>query len=83
MFLVWCCSKLDLVLVILGYKISTYNCLEFQEEPSQMAEAAPSLKTFPGQASPLGVLEVDNGINFAIFSQHATAVTLCLQLPQR
>ncbi|GLU16137.1 hypothetical protein SLE2022_325870 [Rubroshorea leprosula] len=54
-----------------------------EEEPPQMAEAAPSFKTFPGQASPLGVSEVDNGINFAIFSQHATAVTLCLQLPQR
>ncbi|MBA0691824.1 hypothetical protein Goari_009433, partial [Gossypium aridum] len=47
-----------------------------------MAEATPSFKIFPGQAFPLGASEVDNGINFAIFSQHATAVTLCLSLPQ-
>lgn len=39
-------------------------------------------KLFPGQPSPLGVSEVDNGINFAIFSEHATSVTLCLSLPQ-
>ncbi|KAM6547505.1 hypothetical protein CsatB_019181 [Cannabis sativa] len=44
---------------------------------------SPSLRTLPGQHFPLGVSEVDNGINFAIFSQHATAVTLCLSLPQR
>ncbi|KAL5065857.1 hypothetical protein RYX36_027594 [Vicia faba] len=37
----------------------------------------------PGQAFPLGVSQVDNGINFAIFSQHATAVSLCLVLPER
>ncbi|KAM6571182.1 hypothetical protein CsatA_015262 [Cannabis sativa] len=44
---------------------------------------SPSLRILPGQHFPLGVSEVDNGINFAIFSQHATAVTLCLSLPQR
>ncbi|PPR81735.1 hypothetical protein GOBAR_AA38980 [Gossypium barbadense] len=54
-----------------------------EEEASEMAEATPSFKIFPGQAFPLGASEVDNGINFAIFSQHATAVTLCLSLPQR
>ncbi|XP_044511105.1 isoamylase 3, chloroplastic-like [Mangifera indica] len=54
-----------------------------EEEASQMTETTPSLKTSQGQASPLGVSEVDNGINFAIFSQHATAVTLCLSLPNR
>jgi len=48
-----------------------------------VSETTPSLKIFPGQAFPLGVSEVDNGINFAIFSQHATAVTLCLSLPER
>ena len=32
---------------------------------------------------PLRVSEVQNGIYFAIFSQHATAVVLCLSLPQR
>lgn len=48
-----------------------------------MSETSPSWKTFPGQAFPLGVSEVDIGTNFAIFSQHATAVTLCLSLPER
>lgn len=48
-----------------------------------MSETSPSFKIFPGQASPLGVSEVDKGINFAIFSQHATSVTLCLSLPER
>ncbi|KAL8172344.1 hypothetical protein V2J09_024148 [Rumex salicifolius] len=41
------------------------------------------LEDSPGKASPLGVSEVENGINFAIFSQHATAATLCLWLPGR
>ncbi|XP_039041589.1 isoamylase 3, chloroplastic-like isoform X3 [Hibiscus syriacus] len=54
-----------------------------EEEDPEMAKTTPSFKIFPGQAFPLGVSEVDNGINFAIFSQHATAVTLCLSLPQR
>ncbi|KAK6246015.1 hypothetical protein SCA6_009105 [Theobroma cacao] len=54
-----------------------------EEEAPEMSETIPSFKIFPGQAFPLGVSEVDNGINFAIFSQHANAVTLCLSLPQR
>ncbi|KAG8632885.1 isoamylase 3, chloroplastic isoform X1 [Manihot esculenta] len=54
-----------------------------EKEASLMSETSPSFKIFPGQASPLGVSEVDKGINFAIFSQHATSVTLCLSLPQR
>lgn len=54
-----------------------------EEEAPQIAETSPSLKVLPGQAFPLGVSEVENGINFAIFSQHATAVVLCLFLPQR
>ncbi|KAG6626400.1 isoamylase 3, chloroplastic isoform X1 [Carya illinoinensis] len=54
-----------------------------EEEAPQVSQIAPSLKNFPGQAFPLGVSEVDNGINFAIFSQHATAVKLCLLLPDR
>ncbi|KAK8642755.1 hypothetical protein V6N13_012088 [Hibiscus sabdariffa] len=54
-----------------------------EEEALEMAETTPSFKIFPGVTFPLGASEVDNGINFAIFSQHATAVTLCLSLPQR
>ncbi|PQQ14330.1 isoamylase 3 chloroplastic [Prunus yedoensis var. nudiflora] len=54
-----------------------------EDEAPQISETSPSWKTFPGQAFPLGVSEVDSGTNFAIFSQHATAVTLCLSLPER
>ncbi|KAI4375086.1 hypothetical protein MLD38_012996 [Melastoma candidum] len=51
-----------------------------EEEVPPMMEN--QFKVFPGQAFPLGVSEVDNGVNFAIFSQNATSVTLCLSLPQ-
>ncbi|KAF3975986.1 hypothetical protein CMV_000815 [Castanea mollissima] len=54
-----------------------------EEEAPQVSETIPSIKIFPGQAFPLGVSEVENGINFAIFSQHASAVTLCLSFPER
>ncbi|GAV83252.1 Alpha-amylase domain-containing protein/CBM_48 domain-containing protein [Cephalotus follicularis] len=54
-----------------------------EEEAPQSLEMRPSFKIFPGQAFPLGVSEVDNGINFAIFSQHATTVTICLSIPER
>ncbi|KAK2995341.1 hypothetical protein RJ640_006561 [Escallonia rubra] len=53
-----------------------------EQEAPEMSETSPSLKLFPGQAYPLGVSEVENGINFAVFSQHATSVTLCLSLPE-
>ncbi|KAF7829964.1 isoamylase 3, chloroplastic isoform X1 [Senna tora] len=53
-----------------------------EEEASQVLKTKPSWKIFPGQAFPLGVSEVDNGINFSIFSQHATSITLCLALPE-
>ncbi|XP_057973626.1 isoamylase 3, chloroplastic isoform X2 [Malania oleifera] len=51
-----------------------------EEEIPQASESSSWLKVFPGQAFPLGVSEIESGINFAIFSQHATAVTLCLRL---
>lgn len=54
-----------------------------QEEAPPMLEVSPSWKVTPGQAHPLGVSELESGINFAIFSQHATSVTLCLVLPER
>ncbi|KAL9270090.1 Isoamylase 3, chloroplastic-like protein [Drosera capensis] len=53
------------------------------EEAPEVMETTPTFNIFPGQAFPLGVSEVENGINFAIFSQHAVAVTLCLLLPDR
>ncbi|KAL9228743.1 hypothetical protein vseg_004291 [Gypsophila vaccaria] len=52
-----------------------------EEEALSMSESGKPLKFFPGQAFPLGVSVIDNGINFAIFSQHATSVALCLLLP--
>lgn len=54
-----------------------------EEEAPEVSETTQPLKFFPGQAFPLGVSEVDNGINFAIFSQNATSVTLCLSLPEK
>lgn len=55
-----------------------------EEESSQMAETnKQSFKVSSGEKSPLGVSQVDKGINFALFSHNATSVTLCLSLPQR
>ncbi|XP_011098801.1 isoamylase 3, chloroplastic isoform X2 [Sesamum indicum] len=53
------------------------SVLAEEEEAFQMIRS-PMLKVFPGQAHPLGVSEVESGTNFAIFSENATAVTLCL-----
>lgn len=36
------------------------------------------LKTWPGHSYPLGATWMGNGVNFALFSEHATAVELCL-----
>nr|XP_009619642.1 isoamylase 3, chloroplastic-like [Nicotiana tomentosiformis]XP_016459540.1 PREDICTED: uncharacterized protein LOC107783086 [Nicotiana tabacum] len=54
-----------------------------EEEAPQMLETFPSFEITPGLAHPLGVSEIESGINFAIFSQHASAVTLCVILPKR
>ncbi|HWY41523.1 MAG TPA: glycogen debranching protein GlgX [Chthoniobacterales bacterium] len=35
-------------------------------------------KTWPGKPYPLGASWLGNGVNFAIFAEHATAVDLCL-----
>jgi glycogen operon protein len=37
-----------------------------------------TLQTWPGKPYPLGATWVGNGVNFAIFSEHAAAVELCL-----
>jgi len=60
--------------------VMTYSLL-LQEEASEELKTGPSWKIFPGQSFPLGVSEVDNGMNFSIFSQHATVVTLSLVIP--
>ncbi|XP_010675801.2 isoamylase 3, chloroplastic isoform X2 [Beta vulgaris subsp. vulgaris] len=52
-----------------------------EEEALSMLETNKSFKILPGQAFPLGASEIQNRINFAIFSQHASSVTLCLLLP--
>ena len=36
------------------------------------------LRTFLGQPYPLGATWMGNGVNFAIFSGHASGVELCL-----
>src|SRR5438093_1151890 len=37
-----------------------------------------TVKTWLGHAYPLGATWLGNGVNFALFSEHATAVDLCL-----
>ncbi|KAK9757642.1 hypothetical protein RND81_01G176200 [Saponaria officinalis] len=54
-----------------------------EKEALSMSETGKQFKFLPGQAFPLGVSEIDNGINFVIFSQHATSVALCLLLPDK
>eukprot|EP00262_Sarcandra_glabra_P000408 TRINITY_DN10485_c1_g1_i3.p1 TRINITY_DN10485_c1_g1~~TRINITY_DN10485_c1_g1_i3.p1 ORF type:complete len:788 (-),score=138.80 TRINITY_DN10485_c1_g1_i3:476-2782(-) len=54
-----------------------------EEETSQISESSQVMEVSPGQAFPLGASEVENGINFAIFSQHASSVTICLSIPYR
>jgi glycogen operon protein len=41
-------------------------------------EALPPLRTRPGASYPLGATWDGAGVNFALFSEHATGVTLCL-----
>lgn len=48
-----------------------------------MVDTVPSFEVSPGLDHPLGVSQTESGINFAIFSQHASAVTLCIILPKR
>ncbi|CAN6466920.1 unnamed protein product [Victoria cruziana] len=50
-----------------------------KEEIPQMST---SLNTAPGQPFPLGASTVENGINFALFSQHAISVIFCLSIEQ-
>uniref|UniRef100_A0A7N0TFX7 Glycosyl hydrolase family 13 catalytic domain-containing protein n=1 Tax=Kalanchoe fedtschenkoi TaxID=63787 RepID=A0A7N0TFX7_KALFE len=52
-----------------------------ETEAPSAPETSQPFKILPGQAFPLGVSQLDNGINFAIFSQHATSVTLCVSFP--
>ncbi|KAF5190243.1 Glycogen debranching enzyme [Thalictrum thalictroides] len=54
-----------------------------EEEATQSSEISPSFKVSAGQAFPLGASETENGINFALFSQHASVVTLCLSMSER
>ncbi|MCL7034007.1 hypothetical protein MKW94_018517 [Papaver nudicaule] len=54
-----------------------------EEEAPQMSDINPSFKVSSGEAYPLGALEVEKGINFSLFSKHASAVTLCLSVFDR
>ncbi|PIA47151.1 hypothetical protein AQUCO_01400091v1 [Aquilegia coerulea] len=54
-----------------------------EEEATQSSEISPSFKVSAGQGFPLGVSETERGINFALFSQHASVVTLCLSISER
>ncbi|XP_039145419.1 isoamylase 3, chloroplastic [Dioscorea cayenensis subsp. rotundata] len=54
-----------------------------EENIAPMLEIDPPFKSSPGKAFPLGASVVEHGVNFAIFSQHATSVTLCLSVHGR
>lgn len=41
-----------------------------------------TLQTAPGLPAPIGASIFGEGVNFALFSEHATAVTLCLFTPE-
>ncbi len=46
-------------------------------------QGSPALSALRGHPLPLGVSETRHGLNFAVFSRHATAVTLVLFAPRR
>ncbi len=48
------------------------------EPPGADSAAARELRVWSGRPSPLGATCVDGGVNFAIFSENATKVELCL-----
>jgi isoamylase len=48
-----------------------------------MSDTEMPFKYSSGKAFPLGVSQVEGGLNFALFSQHASSVILCLKLPGR
>jgi glycogen operon protein len=47
-------------------------------ERRQAPQAAQGIRLFPGQPHPLGATWTRDGVNFALFSEHATSVELCL-----
>src|SRR6476469_3459159 len=44
----------------------------------RVSPATRELEVWPGQPAPLGATCVHDGVNFALFSEHATKVELCL-----
>src|SRR3984893_11875962 len=44
----------------------------------KLAASMTTVQTWPGKPYPLGATWLGNGVNFAIFSEHATEVHLCL-----
>ncbi|GAB4024931.1 glycogen debranching protein GlgX [Spirosoma gilvum] len=50
-------------------------------KPANANSKTPSLTSKPGKAYPLGATYDGEGVNFALFSENATAVSLCLYDP--
>ncbi|XP_020581014.1 isoamylase 3, chloroplastic [Phalaenopsis equestris] len=65
-----------------GYKQGVEGSV-LEDKDSQMLENDLPLKYSTGEAHPLGASVVDRGINFALFSRHASSVTLCLSISGR
>ncbi|CAM6101068.1 unnamed protein product [Calypogeia fissa] len=51
---------------------------ELVVQSSSVAAPRTSFNVLSGQPAPLGVSKQSDSVNFALFSEHATAVTLCL-----
>ncbi|KAL2634265.1 hypothetical protein R1flu_005744 [Riccia fluitans] len=56
------------------------HVISAKAQAASLDSARTTLKTTFGQPSPLGVSELDGAVNFAIVSQHAYAVSLCLYI---
>ncbi|KAJ8772235.1 hypothetical protein K2173_027412 [Erythroxylum novogranatense] len=82
-------QRLKLVRILIESRILVTQHLKIVEISEDKDEDAPEMPNIAlssrttDRAFPLRLSEVESGINFAIFSQHATSFTLCLSLPQR
>ncbi|XP_031498374.1 isoamylase 3, chloroplastic isoform X2 [Nymphaea colorata] len=72
---------------VFHFRCSAANTYDHPSQETLLEEEIPqmstSLNTSPGRPVPLGASTVENGINFALFSQHARSVILCLSIEQR
>ncbi len=72
-------QQLRFLLVVINVLIGTFKHLKHQKMDSSKPRIKPyEGKILPGKPYPLGAIYDGNGVNFAIFSENATGVRLCL-----